>query len=117
MTMQDTRPEAPPTPSASDEHAAAPPADARRPSQNWLGDWLTTGDHRRIGRLYVALALAFAVAVLVIGALLAFERVDDGSFDILHADAVAGTPGEAHDLAGGHDGRPHASTRADQPGS
>jgi cytochrome c oxidase subunit I len=88
MTMQDTRPEAPPTPSASDEHAVAPTG-GRRVAQNGLAEWLTTGDHRRIGRLYVAVALAMAVAVLVIGALLAFERVDDGSFDILHADAVS----------------------------
>jgi heme/copper-type cytochrome/quinol oxidase subunit 1 len=89
MTMQDTRPEAPPPPSASDEHADAPVPGGRRLAQNGLADWLTTGDHRRIGRLYVALALAFAVALLVVGALLAFERVDDGSLDILHADAVA----------------------------
>jgi cytochrome c oxidase subunit I len=89
MTMQDTRPEAPTTPSASDEHAAAPPSPAQRPGQNVLAEWLTTGDHRRIGRLYVALALVFTVALLVVAALLAFERVDDGSFDILHADAVA----------------------------
>jgi heme/copper-type cytochrome/quinol oxidase subunit 1 len=89
MTMQDTRPVAPPTPSAADEHAAPPPSRAHRPGQNVLGDWLTTGDHRRIGRLYIALALVFTVALLVVAALLAFERVDDGSFDILHADAVA----------------------------
>jgi heme/copper-type cytochrome/quinol oxidase subunit 1 len=89
MTMQDTRPEAPPTSSASDEHAAVPLSRAQRPGQNVLAEWLTTGDHRRIGRLYVALALVFTVALLVVAALLAFERVDDGSFDILHADAVA----------------------------
>jgi heme/copper-type cytochrome/quinol oxidase subunit 1 len=89
MTMQDTRPEAPPTPSASDEHATAPPTGARRLSENGLAEWLTTGDHRRIGRLYVVLSLMFAVGLLAVGALLAFERVDDGSFDILHADAVA----------------------------
>src|SRR5262245_45992442 len=88
MTMQDTRPEAPPTPSASDEHAAAPVPGGRRVTQNGLGDWLMTGDHRRIGRLYMAVALAIAVALLTVGALLAFERVDDGSFDILHADAI-----------------------------
>src|SRR5436190_16126910 len=87
MTMQDTRPEVPPTPSASDEHATAP-SRAQRPGQNVLGEWLTTGDHRRIGRLYMGAALAFAVALMVIAALLAFERVDDGSFDILHADAI-----------------------------
>src|SRR5215207_3853456 len=87
MTMQDTRPEATSPPSASDEHATASPA-TRRPAPSGLSEWITTGDHRRIGRLYVACALAFAVALLVVGALLAFERVDDGSFDILHADAV-----------------------------
>jgi heme/copper-type cytochrome/quinol oxidase subunit 1 len=88
MTMQDTRPEAAPPPSASEEHAAAPPSRAHRAGRNVLGEWITTGDHRRIGRVYVALALVFAVALLVVAALLAFERVDDGSFDILHADAI-----------------------------
>src|SRR5262245_13816588 len=89
MTMQDTRPEAPPPAGAPDEHAPASAPAARGEAQNVLADWVTTGDHRRIGRLYVAFSLAFAVGLLVVGALLAFERVDDTGMQILHADAVA----------------------------
>ncbi len=89
MTMQETRPEAPPTPSASDEHATVATTTPRALAPSGLAGWITTGDHRRIGRLYVAFSLVFAVGLLAVGALLAFERVDDSSFDILHADAVA----------------------------
>src|SRR5438046_8688157 len=86
MTMQDTRVQEPPATGAAEPGVAEPAAPRRSP--NVLADWLTTGDHRRIGRLYVAFALVFAVAMLVVAALLAFERVDDTSFDILHADAI-----------------------------
>ena len=86
MTMQDTRVEESPATGAP-EPVVAEPAVPRR-SPNVLADWLTTGDHRRIGRLYVVFALVFAVAMLVVAALLAFERVDDTSVDIVSADAL-----------------------------
>lgn len=88
MTMQETRPETSSTASAPDPSSVVTSPSPRQVAPNVLADWLTTGDHRRIGRMYVAFSLLFAVAVLVVGALLAFERVDDGSFAILNADAV-----------------------------
>ena len=89
MTMQETRPEATAPPSAADEHATSTTTVSQRLAPTGLAGLIMTGDHRRIGRLYVAFSLVFAVGLLVVGALLAFERVDDGSFDVLHADAVA----------------------------
>jgi heme/copper-type cytochrome/quinol oxidase subunit 1 len=54
-----------------------------------LADWLTTGDHKRIGRLYALTAVVFALGVLVIGALLSLEKVDDSGAAILQVDSVA----------------------------
>ena len=50
--------------------------------------WLTTGDHKRIGRLYVGIAMLFGLATAVVGALLSLERVDDASRVLLRASAV-----------------------------
>jgi len=41
-----------------------------------LADWLTTADHKKIGRLHIGVALLVAVAVAVVGALLGLERLD-----------------------------------------
>ncbi len=81
MTILETRPDAP-----AAEPVAAPTAARAQPHP--LVDWLTTGDHKKIGRLFVVWALLFAVADLVVGALLAFERVDGGGVQIVQADAV-----------------------------
>jgi heme/copper-type cytochrome/quinol oxidase subunit 1 len=81
MTILETRPDAPPS------EPSVAPAEARA-EPHPVVDWVTTGDHKKIGRLFVAWALLFAVADLVIGALLAFERVDDGGIQVVKADAV-----------------------------
>jgi heme/copper-type cytochrome/quinol oxidase subunit 1 len=81
MTILETRPDAP-----ASEPVAAPVAARAEPHP--VVDWLTTGDHKKIGRLFVVWALLFALADLVIGALLAFERVDDRGVQILPADTV-----------------------------
>jgi heme/copper-type cytochrome/quinol oxidase subunit 1 len=81
MTIVETRPEAP-----ASEPVVAPAAERAEPHP--IVDWITTGDHKKIGRLFVAWALLFAVADLVIGALLAFERIDDNGTQILKADTI-----------------------------
>ena len=48
-----------------------------------------TVDHKRIGRLYVGVSLVVVGAALVIGGLLALERVDVTPGQIIHSDAVA----------------------------
>lgn len=79
MTMTETRPE---------EAAPAAVPVAARPEPSGLAGWLTTGDHRRVGRLYVGFSLVFAVALLAVGALLGFEKIDSGDTQLLDADAV-----------------------------
>ena len=41
-----------------------------------IGDWFTTTDHKRIGRLFIAVSLVALLGVGVIAALLGVERVD-----------------------------------------
>ena len=41
-----------------------------------VADWVTTTDHKKIGRLYLATSATAIVGTLVVAALLAFERVD-----------------------------------------
>jgi heme/copper-type cytochrome/quinol oxidase subunit 1 len=53
-----------------------------------LGDWLTSSDHKKIGRLFIGCSLLFALATGVIGALLNVERMSPSSMSILHGDAV-----------------------------
>ena len=53
-----------------------------------LGHWVTSSDHKRIGRLYVGWSLLFAVSVTVIGALLGLERMRPDGLQVVHGDAV-----------------------------
>jgi heme/copper-type cytochrome/quinol oxidase subunit 1 len=41
-----------------------------------VADWLTTTDHKRIGRLFIAVSLVGAIGAIVVGALLGVERID-----------------------------------------
>jgi heme/copper-type cytochrome/quinol oxidase subunit 1 len=41
-----------------------------------VADWITSTDHKRIGRMFMGTALLVLLATAVIGALLGFERVD-----------------------------------------
>lgn len=44
-----------------------------------VGAWITTTDHKRIGRIYVGFGLVALVAAAVLGALLGLERADSGT--------------------------------------
>ena len=50
--------------------------------------WITTGDHKRIGRLFAGFALLFGLATAAVGALLSLERVDESSKVVLQADSI-----------------------------
>jgi heme/copper-type cytochrome/quinol oxidase subunit 1 len=52
-----------------------------------VADWLTTSDHKKIGRLYIGCSLVVLLSVVVMGALLGFERADATS-DFLDAGAL-----------------------------
>ena len=44
-----------------------------------VADWITSTDHKKIGRLFMSLATLALLGAVVVGALLAFERADSGS--------------------------------------
>jgi len=52
-----------------------------------LADWLTTTDHKKIGRLYVGTSLVLLLAVAGVGTLLGIERID-ATKNIIDADAL-----------------------------
>jgi heme/copper-type cytochrome/quinol oxidase subunit 1 len=52
-----------------------------------VADWVTTTDHKKIGRLFIIDSLLALVAVAAIGAVLGFERIDATS-DALDANAL-----------------------------
>ena len=82
MTITDTKPEQVEGVGAA---AAAPTAAPVVPARG--AGWLLSADHTRIGRMFVGVSLALAVAVLVVGTLVMAERIDtDGTF--LPADAI-----------------------------
>lgn len=58
--------------------AAAAPADAGR-SLASLTAWVSTTDHKRIGRMYVAVSLLALLGVAAVGLLLGIERADASS--------------------------------------
>jgi heme/copper-type cytochrome/quinol oxidase subunit 1 len=49
--------------------------------------WVTTTDHKKIGRIYVGIGLVVLLATTVVGLLLGLERADD-STEILRSDAL-----------------------------
>lgn len=51
-----------------------------------LADWLTSSDHKKIGRLYIGASLGLGLAVAAIGMLLGIERID-ATANIIDADA------------------------------
>lgn len=76
MTVTDTRPETHAPALAAD----APPLDAQHPG---LAGWLSSGDHKTIGRLFIVVALVGGIFSLVIGAIVGFERADVTGVDLL----------------------------------
>ena len=54
----------------------APTGDAVGRAFSSIGAWLTTSDHKRLGRMLIGSGLMALVGIAVIGALLGFERID-----------------------------------------
>lgn len=53
-----------------------------------VADWVTSGDHKRIGRLFVGFSLLFAVGSAVVGALLGFERMQPQGLQLVPGDSI-----------------------------
>ncbi len=53
-----------------------------------VASWSTTSDHKRIGRLFIVVALIAAAGGAVVGALLGFERISATGYSILNRNSV-----------------------------
>lgn len=62
---------------------------APRPEATGLAAVLGSGDHKVIGRLYIATALLFGVAMVVLGGLFAFESVEAATLEVFSSGTVA----------------------------
>lgn len=79
MTTIDTRPETGTATFGSDTAASR--------AASGVASWLTTADHKRIGRLFVFFSLLFLVGATVVAALLGLERTQPDDL-LLDADSV-----------------------------
>ena len=53
-----------------------------------VASWATTTDHKKIGRLFIVVALIAAAGGAVVGALLGFERISASGYSILDRDSI-----------------------------
>ena len=53
-----------------------------------LGKWMTSSDHKKIGRLFIGCALFTAVSTSIIGAVFGLERMSPAQMDIFDGDAA-----------------------------
>ena len=70
MSITETRPETAPAPTADPTVEPAPP--------RGLAGWLSTSDHKRIGRSFIVTSLLFLLVGGVAGGVLSAERIDSG---------------------------------------
>jgi heme/copper-type cytochrome/quinol oxidase subunit 1 len=82
MTTIDTHPEGS---AVADQPSSAP--SAVETLAVGVGSWVTTTDHKKIGRIYTGFGLLVLLATTVVGLLLGLERADDSS-EILQSDAL-----------------------------
>lgn len=71
-----------------DTHVGANAAGSRGSFFAGLGSWVTSGDHKRIGRMWLGSALVFTVATLVVGALIGLERMSPADTQFVPDDAI-----------------------------
>lgn len=67
--------------------ATGAPADAGQALAGLAG-WLTSADHKRIGRLFFGTSLLGALAVAVVGLIIALERIDADSYQLVSASSA-----------------------------
>lgn len=76
MTLTETRPDV-----ALDQQLVPLP----QPEPGGVAAYVGTGDHKKVGRLYIVTALVALAATAIGGAVVALEQTDQGSLDILDA--------------------------------
>jgi len=53
-----------------------------------VGQWVTSSDHKKIGRLFIGWSLVHAIEVAVLGAIFGLERMSPSSMQIFSGDAA-----------------------------
>lgn len=53
-----------------------------------IGQWITSSDHKKIGRLFIGASLLSAVLAAVLGLIFGLERVSPAHMEIFHGDAT-----------------------------
>jgi cytochrome o ubiquinol oxidase subunit 1 len=53
-----------------------------------IADWLTSSDHKKIGRLFTCTSVVLALVTAILGAVIGFERTSPASFDIVDGGAA-----------------------------
>lgn len=53
-----------------------------------IGQWITSSDHKKIGRLFIGTSLLSAVLASVLGLIFGLERVSPAHMEIFHGDAT-----------------------------
>ncbi|MEY2967163.1 MAG: hypothetical protein RLY50_1213, partial [Actinomycetota bacterium] len=53
-----------------------------------IADWLTSSDHKKIGRLFTCTSVVLALVTAILGAVIGFERMSPASFDLVDGDAA-----------------------------
>ncbi|MEO1062637.1 MAG: cbb3-type cytochrome c oxidase subunit I [Actinomycetota bacterium] len=79
MTLTESAP-------ATTEAEAPPPSPVLPESSPTSLGWFDTADHRRLGRLFVALSIVFGLVALVMDAIVKLDRADAGGFLLLDAE-------------------------------
>jgi len=53
-----------------------------------VGQWVTSSDHKKIGRLFIGWSLIHAIEVAVLGAIFGFERMSPSGLELIAGDAA-----------------------------
>ena len=71
-----------------DTHVGASPKSSGSSVVASVGQWVTSSDHKKIGRLFIGWSLVHAIEVAVLGAIFGLERMSPSSMQIFSGDAA-----------------------------
>lgn len=71
-----------------DTHVGASATASSMPLAAAVGQWVTSSDHKKIGRLFIGWSLLHAIEVAVLGAIFGFERMSPAAFELVAGDAA-----------------------------
>jgi len=74
--------------STIDTHAAPARSATVPASVSGAAEWVTSADHKRLGRLMIGGAMLSAIVVAAVGAVLAFERITTDNFELIPISAA-----------------------------